>query len=129
MIDPAHALASWFLWIASSFFGALFALPLLLAPLAWARRWGWRLPEDTDLAVYLGRSVGALAGGLVYVALRAAPHPAGYGGLFEVITAVTALLTLTHIWGAVTRRQPWLETAEIALFAAVAIVAWVAAPR
>src|SRR5262249_50930529 len=127
-IDPAHALASWFLWIASTFFLFVFALPLLFAPLAWARRVGWRVPEDTHLVTYFGRCVGALATAIVYAALRAAPPPADPAALFPLIVVATAILSLTHLWGAITRTQPWLETAEVGLYAGVAIVAWLVAP-
>jgi hypothetical protein len=33
----------------------VFALPIFVAPLAWARWFRWRLPGETDLAVYFGR--------------------------------------------------------------------------
>lgn len=36
-----------------------FALPIFAVPLTWARIFRWRIPDDTDLAVYFGRCLGA----------------------------------------------------------------------
>jgi len=44
-----------FLLILASVTSLGFALPILLAPLRWARLVGWRIPEDTDFTVYFGR--------------------------------------------------------------------------
>ena len=49
-----------------------FALPIFLTPLAWARVMRFKIPSDTDLAVYFGRCLGAIALVLEGVALRAA---------------------------------------------------------
>jgi hypothetical protein len=39
----------------------LFAAPIFLVPLAWARVLRFTIPSDTDLAVYFGRCLGAFA--------------------------------------------------------------------
>jgi hypothetical protein len=36
----------------------VFALPLSVAPSAWARVLLWKIPDDTDLVVYFGRGAG-----------------------------------------------------------------------
>lgn len=41
--------------------GLVFALPIFLTPLTWARAFRWNLPDDTDLAIYFGRCLGVLA--------------------------------------------------------------------
>ena len=124
MIDPQHAFASLFLWIAAIGFLAAFALPLTFVPLAWARVFRWRVPAETHLAIYFGRCVGALATTITAFALRAAPDPAAHRYMFELIAVACGLMTMIHIWGAIRRIQPWTETAEIALYAATTAFAW-----
>ncbi len=123
MIDPALPAASWFLWSLGSLFLVGFALPLLFAPLRWARIFLWRVPADDALTVYFGRCVGAVAVALCAACLRAAPHASAHPLLFELVAAAALLLAGVHIVGALERRQPWTETAEIALYAVAAIAA------
>ena len=108
---------------------AAFGVPLLLSPLRWARTLHWRVPVDTDLTVYLGRSLGAVAVALSVGALRAARRPEEQRTMVEVGFLTGALLAAVHAWGAVLRRQPWTETAEIAFWSAMAAGALVAYPR
>jgi uncharacterized protein YjeT (DUF2065 family) len=127
MIDPSCPGASWFLWIAPSLFLLLYGLPLLLAPFAWARAFRWATNERDDLARYFGRCLGAVAIAICLACLRAAPHPRANAILFQLIAGAGFLLTIVHVWGAVERRQPWTETAEIALYAALTAVSlWLA---
>jgi len=126
MIDAAHPLASWYLWVLCGVFLVLYALPLLLAPLKWSRLFQWKLPQETDLAVYFGRCVGGLACGIVFVAARTAPRPAEHPLVWELLIAAGALLTLVHVVGAVQRSQPWTEDAEIVMYGALtALSAWI----
>lgn len=121
MIDDAHPIASWFLWIVGPIFLALFALPILIAPLAWAKKVGWSIPEDARLTRYFGRCLGAVGLALVALCMRMAPAPSPF--LFELLAAVAVLLGIVHVWGALERTQPLLETLEIPLYAALAIAA------
>jgi hypothetical protein len=106
-----------------------FGIPLFLSPLRWARALRWRVPADTDLTVYLGRSLGAVAVALSTGALRAARRPEEQRTMVEVGLLTGALLTAVHVWGALLRRQPWTETAEIAFWSAMAAGAALAYPR
>ena len=108
---------------------AAFGVPLLLSPLRWAQALRWRVPADTDLTVYLGRSLGAVAVALSVGALRAARRPEEQRTMVEVGFLTGALLVAVHAWGALLRRQPWTETAEIAFWSAMAAGALVAYPR
>ena len=77
------------------------------------------------LSAYLGRCLGAVALAVIGCAYRAAPRPAAHPILFELIGAIGALLAGVHLWGAVKRQQPWLETMEVPLYAIVAgLAAW-----
>ncbi|MGW8322346.1 MAG: proteasome subunit beta, partial [Thermodesulfobacteriota bacterium] len=52
--------SSLFMLVGATLFLVAFGLPLLLCPMAWARRIGWSLPQEEDLANYLGRSLGGV---------------------------------------------------------------------
>lgn len=106
-----------------------FGLPLFLSPLRWARALRWRVPADTDLTVYLGRSLGAVAVALSAGSLRAARRPEEHRIIFEVGLLTGVLLAVVHAWGALLRRQPWTETAEIALWSGMAAGAALTRPR
>ncbi len=125
MIDTAHLVASWFLWLGGLTFLVAYGLPLLLAPLQWARVLRWKLPQERDLAVYLGRCLGSVIVAIVLVVWRAAPRPASHPLVFELIIASGALMVGVHAWGAIRRVQPSTETVEIGLYVAVtAFAAW-----
>ena len=97
----------------------VFALPIYLAPLGWARLMGWRIPADTDLTIYFGRCLGAFILIIEGLMLRAALTGEGLLYTFQVIVAVAGLMTVVHIWGALQRIQPLLETLEIGMYAAL----------
>jgi hypothetical protein len=123
MIDPAHPAVSWYLYISAASFAVLFTLPLMIAPLRWARVLRWNVSTDDSLAVYFGRCLGAASAAIVYVAVRAAPAPAAHPLIFELMIVCGTLLMIMHVIGALEGKQPWSETAEIPFWAAVAIVA------
>jgi hypothetical protein len=128
MISATHPAASWFLLASGAGFLAVYGLPLALFPLRWARWFRWKLPEETDLAVYLGRCVGVLAIAIIAVALQAVPHPERFPVVFELIAWIGALMTALHVYGAIRRVQPWTEDAEIVLYAVLGgLAAWLRA--
>jgi hypothetical protein len=102
---------------------AAFALPIFLAPLTWARRFGWRIPEHTDLAIYFGRCLGAFILIVELLMLRAALTGTGLVFTFQVLIAVAVLMTIVHIWGALQRIQPISETLEIGMYAGLGLLA------
>ena len=122
MIDPAHPLVSWYLWLAATTFAVVFAVPLLVAPLRWAKLFRWQVPADNELARYFGQCLGAAAIGIVVGIMRAAPHPAAHPVIFEVLMVTGTLLTIIHVVGAFRRKWPWTETAEIPFWAAAAAI-------
>ncbi|TMQ10514.1 MAG: hypothetical protein E6J90_31990 [Deltaproteobacteria bacterium] len=110
-----------FLLIAGTIFLLIVALPLFLAPLAWAKRFLWTLPEEHALTIYFGRCLGATGIAVAGLALRAAADPAAHLEVFDLIAISGALLTVVHVWGAIRRIQPWIETVEIGLYLAATV--------
>jgi hypothetical protein len=102
---------------------AAFAVPIFLAPLTWARRLGWQIPEHTDLAVYFGRCLGAFILIVEMLMLRAVLTGVGLVLTFQVLIAVAVLMTVVHIWGALQRIQPISETLEIGMYAGLGMLA------
>jgi hypothetical protein len=120
--DPDRA-ARIFLRVTALFFLVVFALPLLLHPYGWARAFGWRKEPDTDVGLYFGRCLGAVATAVMVNALMASREPAKHRGLFFMLEVGCWLLSLVHVRGLVERRQPPVEHAEIVGYALAAIAA------
>src|SRR5690349_11997698 len=102
--------------------GVAFALPIFLMPLAWARAFRWKLPGDTDLAIYFGRCLGALALVLSAFTIRAGLSGEGVNLMFQIMIPVFVGMTVVHIVGAMQRIQPITETIEIAFWAGLILL-------
>jgi hypothetical protein len=90
-----------------------FVIPMIFAPMFWARMLLWNIPEDTDLAVYSLRSLGSLGLALLLVTLRAAITGEGLLFVYELFVPFFALMVLVHLYGAIKKIQPITETLEI----------------
>lgn len=101
----------------------LFAIPLFVDPYRWARAFGWREEPETDVGVYFGRCLGAMATAACIQAVRAARDPERHRAYYEFSEAAGWLLAAAHVRGLLERRQPPIEHAEIAGWAAMAIAA------
>ena len=110
-------------------FTPIFALPLLLDPYRWARAFGWRTEPETDVGLYFGRCLGALATANCVQAARAARDPRRHQSFFGFAEIVGWLLALVHVRGLVERRQPPIEHAEIVGYSAFALAARRYRPR
>ena len=99
-----------------------FAIPLFLMPLTWARWFRWRLPEDTDLALYFGRCLGAVALVVAGLSLRAGLTGENLEIMFQILIASATLMVIVHIVGAIQRVQPMTETIEIGFWLAMAVL-------
>lgn len=99
-----------------------FVIPLFFVPIRWARMLQWNIPDDTDLAEYFGRCLGALGLVVMLIAGRAALAGEGLRIVFEVLIAIFVLMILVHAYGAVRRIQPITETLEIVFWAALLIL-------
>jgi hypothetical protein len=109
--------------------GPLLALPLLLDPYRWSRAFGWREEPETDVGLYFGRCLGALATAATLQGIRAARDPERHQSYFEFAEATAWLLAAVHVRGLLERRQPPIEHAEIIPWSAMAIAARRYAPR
>jgi hypothetical protein len=94
----------------------LFAAPMLIHPLAWAKVLRWSLPRETDLAVYFGRCLGGVVTVLGVFAFVAAAVSRARPFYFELVLAVVGVNILVHVWGAIRRIQPRTETVEIGVW-------------
>jgi hypothetical protein len=94
----------------------VFALPIFLVPLTWARLMGWRIPTHTDLAVYFGRCLGAFILILEAMMLRAALTGEAIHTVFELLAATALMMVVVHVYGAFRRIQPLSETLEIGFY-------------
>jgi hypothetical protein len=100
-----------------------FALPIFLVPLRWARVFQWRIPGDTDLAVYFGRCLGAFILIVEALMLRAGLSGEGLVFIYQQLLAIATLMVIVHIWGALQRIQPWTETLEIGMYGGMFVLA------
>jgi len=100
----------------------LLGLPLLLAPLRWAKVLRWWIPDEPSLAVYFGRCLGAVISVLAIYALVAAGTPTVQPFFFQIVLANVALMVIVHTWGAIRRVQPTTETIETFAWLAVLLI-------
>jgi hypothetical protein len=124
-LRPARRLAA----LSVCVFGPAFALPLLLDPYRWARAFGWRRERETDVGLYFGRCLGAVATAACVQAVRAVRDPERHRSYFEFAETGGWLLAAVHLRGLLERRQPPIEHAEIIGYSAVAIAARRYMPR
>lgn len=101
---------------------ALFSIPIAVAPLRWARLFLWKIPEESDLAVYFGRCLGAFAIILNLFMLRAALSAKGLELVFEFVLMVWSFMIVVHVVGAIQRIQPVTETLEIGFWALLTVL-------
>ena len=104
-------------------FAPLFAIPLLLHPYRWARAFGWRQEPETDVGLYFGRCLGAVATGACVQAAIATRDPVRHRSFFRFMEVASWLLAAVHLRGLLEGRQPPIEHAEIVGYAAFALAA------
>jgi hypothetical protein len=116
MIGIWSASAQNFLLILGIATTIFFALPIFFTPMKWARLMLWRVPDDTDLAVYFGRCLGAFVIVIEFLIIRAGTNGTGIVVVFEAMMGVWLLMLVVHIWGWFKGIQPITETIEIAFW-------------
>jgi hypothetical protein len=122
MLGYWGAYAQMYLLVLMAATTAVFALPIFLVPLKWARWFGWTIPQQTDLAVYFGRCLGAFILIVELLMLRAAVSGTGLIFTFQVLLALSAFMIVVHAWGALLRIQPISETLEIGMYGGLALL-------
>jgi hypothetical protein len=100
----------------------VFALPIFAVPLTWSRLMLWKVPEDTDLAVYFGRCLGAFILIIEAMMFRAALTGEAMHVTFELLAAVAVMMIVVHVYGAFKRIQPITETLEIGFYVGLLIL-------
>ncbi len=121
--------SSIFLLVGASFYLVLFGIPLFVNPMGWARKIGWKIPEEKDLANYLGRSLGGISLPVIIVAYLAAIKPWEYRFLFVLVILIGVFQVLVHGYGFIRRTQPLIEHLEIILYALLSVFAWYFYPQ
>ena len=102
---------------------------MFVDPYRWARTFGWRDEPETDVGLYFGRCLGALALAASVHGLRAARDPRRHASYFEFAEATGWLVAAAHARGLVERRQPLIEDVETVGWLALAVGARRWAPR
>jgi hypothetical protein len=105
-----------------------FSIPITIMPLTWARILRWDLDEKPHLALYFGRSLGVLALVMSWAGWHAAGHAAVQPFFFNMLISLTVLMIAVHVAGALQKVQPWTETAEILLWAVLAVMGFLFYP-
>lgn len=122
MIGVWNSHAQAFLLVFSVLVTLIFALPVFFAPMAWGRLFLWKIPEDTDLAVYFGRCCAAFLLILAALAFRAGLTGEGIVWVFEYLVLLFALMVIVHLWGWIQKIQPITETIEIGVYSALLVL-------
>ncbi len=122
MIGLWAAYSNIFLVVAGVAMIATFGLPLILAPLSWARLFRWEVPEKQELVVFLGRSVGVFISIMAVFAFKVTQVPEAKPLFFDLMLWIFAGMILLHVFGAIRRTQPVTETIEIGLWVILSVV-------
>lgn len=116
MIGIWQAYAGPYLLVTGVAMLAAFGLPLLFVPLRWARLFRWEVPAATQLATFLGRSLGMFLCVIAAYAMRAAFLPDARAVVFELMLWLLLAMLVLHVHGAIRKAQPVTETIEIGLW-------------
>ena len=99
-----------------------FGIPLVFVPLRWAQVFRWETPQEKNLVIFLGRSVGILISMLAIFAFVAVASPAAKPFYFDLMLWILAANTALHAYGAIRKTQPITETVEIVLWVVMFLV-------
>ncbi|KMK66722.1 hypothetical protein [Puniceibacterium sp. IMCC21224] len=116
----AHSSSYILVLTAITFFA--FSLPIFLRPGMWAKLLLWRIPDDTDLAWYFARCLGAFAIVTNLFFLRAGIYGTGATTMLEFFAVFCVFMVVVHIWGWAEGTQPMTETLEIGFWAGLFVL-------
>jgi hypothetical protein len=123
MIGIWSAHAQTFMLVFAIVATVFFVIPMIFAPMFWARMLLWNIPEDTDLAVYSLRSLGSLGLAVLLVTFRSAITGEGLLIVYQLFVPFFLLMVLVHLYGAIRKIQPITETLEIGFWLVLLILA------
>jgi hypothetical protein len=117
----ASTIASKRFALAAGLLQGTFGVALLADPYAWAKSFRWKPEPQTDVGLYFGRCLGAVAMGFAVEGLRASRDPQDGAAWYRATEVGAWLLAAVHVRGMAEGRQPLSETAEIPGWAALAV--------
>ena len=122
MIGIWQAHATTYLIVAGIAMLVAFGIPLLMAPMAWARLFRWEIPPPGQLVTFLGRSLGLFICVVAVYAFRVAAIQPAQPFFFELMLWLFVGMIGLHVYGAIKRAQPITETMEIGLWVVLLLV-------
>jgi len=122
MIGIWSSYADIYLMVAGVAMLVAFGLPLMLAPLRWARVFRWDVSQPGNLVIFLGRSLGVLISVIAIYAFKVSQTPAALPFYYELMLWTFVGMILLHIYGAIRKTQPVTETLEIGLWVILCLV-------
>jgi hypothetical protein len=114
--------AGTYLIVAGAAMLAMFGIPLLVAPMSWARLMRWEIPPPGQLVTFLGRSLGLFICVVAAYAFKAAATPQAQPFFFQLMLWLFVGMIGLHVYGAIKRAQPITETIEIGLWVVLLLV-------
>lgn len=122
MLGIWNAYTNIFLIVAGVAMLIAFGLPMMLAPMSWARVFRWELPQSQKLASFLGRSLGLLICIMAIFAFKAIQNLAAQPFFFDLMLWIFGGMIILHVYGAIRKTQPITETLEILLWVVLGVV-------
>jgi hypothetical protein len=117
MIGIWSAYSNIFLYIVGIAMLLFYGLPLTFVPLVWGRAFGWKTEPSGHLTLMMARSLGVLIVVISAFALVVAVATPEVGPFFfDFMLCLMGLMAILHVYNAVRRQQPKLETYEIGLW-------------
>ena len=97
-------------------------MPMIFRPLICGRVVGFSLPEDTDLAVYHGRSLGVAALGISLMCYGVSRIEAGQPVVIRGLMRIAAVYVIKIAHVNIKEIQPLFETLEIGFWAVLFVL-------
>lgn len=122
MIGIWGGYSSQFLSIVGWLILVVFAIPITIWPFQWAKAVGWEIPQHTHLVLYFGRCLGCVAIAVALFSIFAANYLLVQPFYFKFLLFIWASMVILHIYGAMKKIQPILETYEIGFWSGLVLL-------
>jgi hypothetical protein len=122
MIGIWSSYSNAFLIVAGVAMLAAFGLPLMLVPMSWAEVFRWELPQPQSLTKFFGRSLGVFITIMAIFAFKVTQTPIAKPFFFDLMLWIFGGMILLHVYGAVRKSQPVIETVEIGLWVFLSVI-------